>query len=204
MAVSKTKPVADVQKVYDWGQRIFGENKVQELCDKYEQLPKDIAWHMIGHLQRNKVKYIAPFIDLIHGVDSLRLLQEIDRQAGKNNRVIKCLLQVFIATEEHKFGLSYRELLDLLESKEYKSLKNIQVCGLMGMATFTENTAQIHREFAVLKDIFNQVRASHFADDPAFNILSMGMSGDYEIAIAEGSNMVRIGSAIFGARDYTR
>ena len=196
VAVSKTKPVSDLREAYDAGQRIFGENKVQEMTEKFEQMPKDVDWHMIGHVQTNKVKYMVPFVSLIHGVDSLKLLQEIDKQALKYHRVIDCLLQIHIAEEETKFGLDEKELAKLLQSDTYKSLQNIKVTGLMGMATFTDNQEQIKKEFTYLKSIFDQFKIQH----SQFSILSMGMSGDYEIAISCGSNMVRIGSSIFGSR----
>ena len=196
VAVSKTKPVSDLMQAYDAGQRIFGENKVQEMTEKFEQMPKDIQWHMIGHVQTNKVKFMAPFVSLIHGVDSLKLLEEINKQALKNNRIIDCLLQMHIAEEETKFGLNENELCEIVKSDTYKALKNIKVIGLMGMATFTDNQHQIKKEFDFLKAIFDK----QFLLNPEFKILSMGMSGDYEIAIACGSNMVRIGSSIFGNR----
>jgi len=196
VAVSKTKPVADLMEAYNVGQRIFGENKIQEMADKFEQMPKDIQWHMIGHIQTNKVKFMAPFVSLIHGVDSLKLLQEIDKQAQKNNRAIDCLLQIHIADEETKFGLDENELDDLLHSADFKKLKHIQVKGLMGMATFTEDQQQIKKEFTLLKSIFDKNKLIH----SNFSILSMGMSGDYELAIECGSTMVRIGSSIFGER----
>jgi pyridoxal phosphate enzyme (YggS family) len=195
VAVSKTKPVGDILEAYNAGQRIFGENKIQEMTYKFEQLPKDIQWHMIGHVQTNKVKYMAPYVALIHGVDSLKLLSEINKQAQKNNRTIDCLLQIFIAEEETKFGLDENELKELLLSEEFKTLRNIRIRGLMGMATFTENQQQIRKEFDQLKSIFDT-----FATEHQFDTLSMGMSGDYQIAIACGSNMVRIGSSIFGSR----
>lgn len=197
VAVSKTKPVADLQEAYDAGIRDFGENKIQEMCDKHEVLPQDIRWHMIGHVQTNKVKYMAPFVHLIHGVDSLKLLKEIDKQAAKNNRIIEVLLQVFIADEETKFGLDATELNDIL-TKEVQLLPHVKVVGLMGMATFTENENQIREEFRSLKHLFDQHQPNH-AD---LKIISMGMSGDYSIAIEEGSTMVRIGSSIFGNRNY--
>ncbi|MBS7332235.1 MAG: YggS family pyridoxal phosphate-dependent enzyme [Weeksellaceae bacterium] len=198
VAVSKTKPVVDLQEAYDAGIRDFGENKIQEMCDKYEVLPKDIRWHMIGHVQTNKVKYMAPFVHLIHGVDSLKLLKEINKQAEKNNRVIDVLLQVFIADEETKFGLDTEELNEIL-SNEIQNLPNIKVVGLMGMATFTEDENQIRSEFKTLKQLFDHHQPNH----PELKIISMGMSGDYQIAIEEGSTMVRIGSSIFGHRNYT-
>lgn len=200
VAVSKTKPVEDVQEAYDAGQRVFGENMVQELVDKYEKLPKDIQWHLIGHLQTNKVKYIAPFISLIESVDSLKLLQEINKQAKKNNRVIDCLLQVYIADEETKFGLDYAELIELLRSEEYAAMKNIRIVGLMGIATNTESEKQINDEFHELKVLFDGIKVSFFRKDYYFKELSMGMSSDYTIAIQQGSTMVRLGSTIFGQR----
>jgi len=200
VAVSKTKPAADVQEAYDAGQRIFGENQVQELVEKYEQLPKDIEWHLIGHLQTNKVKYIAPFISLIESVDSLKLLQEINKQAEKNKRVIDCLLQVYIADEETKFGLSYDELIELLRSPEYAELKQVRIVGLMGIATNTESEKQINDEFQELKVLFEGVKVSFFRKDDYFKELSMGMSSDYKIALEQGSTMIRVGSTIFGQR----
>lgn len=198
VAVSKTKPIPDLQEAYNAGQRIFGENKIQEMVQKWETLPKDIEWHMIGHVQRNKVKYMAKFVSLIHGVDSLKLLTEINKQAEKHNRIIPCLLQIHIATEETKFGLNEEELNELLNSEDFKNLKNIQIKGLMGMATFTSDKSQIKKEFNSLKSIYNNTKNSI----PTITILSMGMSGDYQIAIKEGSTMVRIGSSIFGVRNY--
>lgn len=199
VAVSKTKPVSDILQAYQAGQRHFGENKIQEMTEKYEQMPQDIFWHMIGHVQTNKVKYMAPYVHLIHGVDSFKLLVEINKQAQKNNRVINCLLQVFIAQEETKFGLDANELNEILNSEALKSLKNINIVGLMGMASFTENVTQVQEEFSTL----NQLYLKH-KNSTTFNInfkhLSMGMSGDYQIAIACGSNMIRIGSTIFGTR----
>lgn len=200
VAVSKTKPVSDLQEAYDAGQRHFGENKVQEMCDKYEVLPNDICWHLIGHLQTNKVKYIAPFVHLIHSVDSLKLLFEIDKQASKNNRVIDVLLQFHIAQEETKFGLNLLEANELLASEEYKYCKNIRVVGVMGMASFTDDISVVHTEFASLKGIFEEIKNSFFKNDSFFKEISMGMSGDYELAIEEGSTMVRVGSSIFGGR----
>lgn len=203
VAVSKTKPNQDILQAYESGQRVFGENKVQEMVDKQAALPEDIQWHMIGHLQRNKVKYIAPFVALIHAVDSYRLLQEIDKQAQRNNRVISCLLQIFIAEEDTKFGLSHEELNEILSSESFKELKNIQIVGLMGMATFTEDTQKIKREFTHLQNIFNQTREKYVnLEQVNLQTLSMGMSNDYPIAIACGSTMVRIGSHIFGTRNY--
>ncbi|MFZ9056368.1 MAG: YggS family pyridoxal phosphate-dependent enzyme [Flavobacteriaceae bacterium] len=196
VAVSKTKPVEDLMEAYRAGHRIFGENKVQEMVHKWEQMPQDINWHMIGHLQRNKVKYIAPFVALIHGVDSERLLQEIDKQAVKHQRIIPCLLQIHIAQESTKFGLSETEL-DALIAKAI-NYPNVQLRGLMGMASFTEDTAQIQKEFAVLKNIFDRVQSQL----TGFDVLSMGMSGDYTLAIEQGSTMIRVGSKIFGTRNY--
>ena len=200
VAVSKTKPVEDIQALYNQGQRIFGENKVQEMTAKHEQLPKDIHWHLIGHLQTNKVKYIAPYVSLIHSVDSLKLLQEIDKQAEKNNRVIPCLLQVYIANEDTKFGLSAEEVHALLSSPKYQALQHISIHGLMGMATFTDNQEQIKREFNHLKKIFDALKNQPTTQNLQPTTLSMGMSGDYQIAIESGSTMVRIGSSIFGSR----
>ena len=199
VAVSKTNPNEAIMEAYEAGQRVFGENKVQEMVQKWEELPKDIEWHMIGHLQRNKVKYIAEFVSLIHGVDSLKLLQEIDKQAQKHNRVIPCLLQMHIAEEDTKFGLDTSELNALLASEGFKALEHVKITGLMGMATFTSNKNQVRKEFAQLKSIFNGLKQklSHIS------ILSMGMSGDYHIAVEEGSTMVRIGSSIFGTRNYS-
>ena len=199
VAVSKTKPVSDLMQAYEAGQRIFGENKIQEMADKWEQMPKDIQWHMIGHVQTNKVKYMAPFVSLIHGVDSLKLLQEINKQALKNNRIIDCLLQIYIAEEESKFGLDEAELASLLSSNEFEELKNIKIVGLMGMATFTDNKDQIKKEFTQLKTIFDKTKALTISNCQ-LETLSMGMSGDYQLAIECGSTMVRIGSSIFGGR----
>ncbi|WP_333809740.1 YggS family pyridoxal phosphate-dependent enzyme [Flavobacterium sp.] len=203
VAVSKTKPVADLMEAYDAGQRIFGENKIQEMTEKWEVMPKDIEWHMIGHVQTNKVKYMAPYVSLIHGVDSLKLLQEINKQAAKNNRVIDCLLQVYIAEEESKFGLDKEELYEILNEIQHnkENYKNIKIVGLMGMATFTENQNQIEKEFKHLKTIFDNVATRKDAINHV-SILSMGMSGDYQLAISCGSTMVRIGSSIFGTRNY--
>lgn len=199
VAVSKTKPVEDLMEAYHSGQRIFGENKIQEMTEKWEQMPKDIQWHMIGHVQTNKVKYMAPYVNLIHGVDSLKLLIEINKQAKKWRRVIPCLLQVYIATEETKFGLAHDELLQLIHSDEFKALENIKIVGLMGMASFTDNNDKIRSEFQSLKDIFDYVKPYQL-NNCHFEHLSMGMSGDYQIAIECGSTIVRIGSSIFGSR----
>ncbi|MBN2262682.1 MAG: YggS family pyridoxal phosphate-dependent enzyme [Prolixibacteraceae bacterium] len=202
VAVSKTKPNEAILEAYNAGVRIFGENKVQELTTKYETLPKDIEWHFIGHLQTNKVKYIAPFVELIHAVDSLKLLKTIDREADKNERIINCLLQFHIANEETKFGLSHDEAIALLDSDEYQKMQNIRICGVMGMATFTENTEQVRNEFRLLKNIFDKLKDRYFADNEYFKEISMGMSDDYLIAVEQGSTMVRIGSTIFGHREY--
>ena len=199
VAVSKTKPNEDILEAYEAGQRVFGENKVQEMVQKWEDLPKDIEWHMIGHVQRNKVKYMAGFVSLIHGVDSPRLLKEINKQAKKHDRVIPCLLQIHIAEEDTKFGLDEQELNGLIDSDAFKAMENIKIVGLMGMATFTDNKNQVRREFAQLKSMFDGLKTK-LTD---ISVLSMGMSGDYSIAIEEGSNMVRIGSSIFGARNYS-
>lgn len=199
VAVSKTKPITDLMEAYHAGQRIFGENKIQEMTEKWEQMPKDIQWHMIGHIQTNKVKFMAPYVSLVHGIDSLKLLEEINKQALKNNRIIDCLLQIHIAEEETKFGLNEDELDNLLGSESFINLKNIKIVGLMGMATFTENQTQIKKEFEHLKSIFDKLQNLE-SNNLHFNILSMGMSGDYELAIKCGSTMVRIGSSIFGGR----
>ncbi|MCB0396299.1 MAG: YggS family pyridoxal phosphate-dependent enzyme [Flavobacteriales bacterium] len=202
IAVSKTHPPEVIREAYDAGQRIFGENKVQELQTKQPVLPPDIQWHLIGHLQTNKVKYIAPFVAMIHAVDSLKLLAEINKQAAKNNRVIPCLLQFHIATEESKFGLNIDEARQLLESEEYKAMNHIAIHGVMGMATFTDNQDKVRSEFRNLKGIFDSLREKYFADQLSFKEISMGMSGDYQIALEEGSTMVRVGSMIFGSRSY--
>ncbi len=200
VAVSKTKPNSDILEAYKAGQRIFGENKVQECVEKHESLPKDINWHLIGHLQTNKVKYIAPFVALIHAVDSFKLLKEINKQAKKNNRTIDCLLQFHIAQEESKFGLSFIEAQELLGLPEFVELQNVSVIGVMGMATFTENEEQVREEFQALENYFNVLKSHFFKFNDAFKTISMGMSGDYQIAIEEGSTMVRVGSSIFGNR----
>jgi pyridoxal phosphate enzyme (YggS family) len=202
VAVSKTKPAELLMEAYLHGQRVFGENKVQELVWKYEELPKDIEWHLIGHLQTNKVKYVAPFVYLIHGVDSFKLLKAIDLEAKKVNRIIPCLLQFHIAEEETKFGFSMDELIEMLTTPEFGNLQNVRISGVMGMATFTDDENQIRKEFAHLKAIFERLRIEHFSENSDFKDISMGMSGDYLIAIEEGSTMVRIGSTIFGER-YT-
>ncbi|WP_299577027.1 YggS family pyridoxal phosphate-dependent enzyme [uncultured Sunxiuqinia sp.] len=202
VAVSKTKPKEAILEAYQGGQRVFGENKVQELVQKYEDLPKDIEWHFIGHLQTNKVKYLAPFVSLIHGVDSLKLLKTINKEGQKNKRVIPCLLQFHIAEEETKFGLNLAEAKELLESETFASLDNVEVRGVMGMATYTDDENQICREFRLLKKLFDELKTSYFKDQPSFCEISMGMSGDYQLAVREGSTIVRVGSKIFGERDY--
>jgi pyridoxal phosphate enzyme (YggS family) len=199
VAVSKTKPVVNLMEAYNAGQRVFGENKIQEMTEKWEHMPKDIHWHMIGHIQTNKVKFMAPYVNLIHGVDSLKLLEEINKQAIKNNRIINCLLQIHIAEEETKFGLNEIELNELLGSESFNNLNNIKIVGLMGMATFTDNQNQIKKEFEHLKSIFDTIKSLSIVNCQ-LSILSMGMSGDYKLAIEFGSTMVRIGSSIFGGR----
>jgi len=198
VAISKTKPNEDIMEAYEVGQRIFGENKIQDMTDKWEALPKDIEWHMVGHVQRNKVKYMAPYVGLIHAVDSLKLLKEINKQAKKHDRVIRCLLQIKIADEDSKFGISAGEVEEILQSTEYKAFENVAVVGLMGMATNTENDDKVAEEFDYLHSVFKDFRVKY----PAIKELSMGMSGDYKIAVKHGSTMVRIGSSIFGARNY--
>ena len=202
IAVSKTKPVSDLQEAYDAGQRIFGENKALEMRDKHQVLPEDIKWHFIGHLQTNKIKYIAPFVTLIHAIDSLSLLEAVNKEAVKNNRIIDCLLQFHIAQEDTKFGLDLEEAKALLESDSFKDLKNVNIVGVMGMATFTDDAAQVRNEFKNLKNIFDTLKENYFADKDSFKEISMGMSDDYPIAIEEGATMVRVGSKIFGARNY--
>ncbi len=202
VAVSKTKPNEDILLAYETGHKIFGENKVQDLVKKYEDLPKDIEWHFIGHLQTNKVKLIAPFISLVHAVDSLKLLRKLNSEAKKNNRKINCLLQMHIADETTKFGLNKNEIKEILNFDEYKSFNNIQISGLMGMATYTDDKNQIKDEFKFLKTFFDEIKRDFFANSSYFKEISMGMSGDYKIAIKEGSTMVRIGSKIFGLRNY--
>lgn len=201
VAVSKTKPIEDLKEAYDAGIRDFGENKVQELVDKHPQMPEDTKWHMIGHLQRNKVKYIAPFIHLIHGVDSFKLLKEINKEAKKIDRVIFCLLQMHIAKEENKFGFDDAELFDMIQSEEVQQLQNVKILGLMGMATFTEDENIIRAEFRGLKKLFDELNTTELPDNFDLKEISMGMSGDYLIAQQEGSTIVRIGSAIFGSRN---
>ena len=198
VAVSKTKPVEDLKEAYNDGQRIFGENRIQEMAEKYELLPKDIKWHMIGHLQSNKVKYMAHFVNLIHGVDKFSTLKEINKQAKKHDRVIHCLLQAKIAEEDSKFGLSFDEIENILASEKLKDLVNIKIVGLMGMATFTDDKQQLHKEFSSLKNLFDKLKT----DNQNLKTLSMVMSGDYLIAIENGSTMIRVGSSIFGKRNY--
>ncbi len=202
VAVSKTKPIADLQEAYDAGQRIFGENKIQEMVDKHNVLPKDIQWHMIGHLQSNKVKYMASFVNLIHGIDKFKTLKEINKQAKKHDRIIDCLLQVKIAKEETKFGFSTDEIKTLLNSKELADLESIKIVGFMGMASFTEDEQQLQEEFLSLKTIFEKQKQITDTKNCKLQILSMGMSGDYPLAIANGSTMIRVGSSIFGNRNY--
>ncbi|OBX22847.1 MULTISPECIES: YggS family pyridoxal phosphate-dependent enzyme [Bizionia] len=198
VAVSKTKPNSDIMEAYDAGQRVFGENKIQEMADKFEALPKDISWHMIGHVQRNKVKYMASFVNLIHGMDSFKLLKEINKQAKKETRVIDCLLQIKIAEEDAKFGMAKVDAINMLQSDAFKELQNVRITGVMGMATFTDDQKQVTAEFNRLKTIFDELKTLH----SNLEIISMGMSGDYELAINCGSNMIRVGSSIFGERNY--
>lgn len=202
VAVSKTKPNKDILAAYNVGHKIFGENKIQDLTRKFEELPKDIEWHFIGHPQTNKVKFIAPFIRMIHGVDSLKLLKVINKEGVKNNRVIKCLLQFHIAEESTKFGLSEPEVVEILEAKEFKELKNVEIAGVMGMATYTNDENQIRNEFRVLNNIFNTLKNKYFSGAKTFQEISMGMSDDFLIAIEEGSTLIRVGSRIFGLRNY--
>ena len=204
IAVSKTKPANLLMEAYAHGQRAFGENKVQELVGKFEELPKDIEWHFIGHLQTNKVKYIAPFVGLIHSIDSFKLLEEVNKQALKNNRIIPCLLQFYIATEESKFGFNQNEAEEMLNSEKFKALKNIDIVGIMGMASFSNDLELVSSEFKTLKQIFTHLKTNYFSANAHFKEISMGMSGDYTIAIEEGSTLVRIGTAIFGDRNYQK
>jgi len=203
VAVTKTHPVEILQETYDGGYKIFGENKVQELTGKYEQLPKDIEWHLIGHLQTNKVKYIAPFVYMIHSIDSLKLLKEVNKRAAQNNRTIKVLLQIDISKEATKFGMNEQECEELLKTEEVKSFHNIQICGVMGMASFTDDETLIRSQFKSLKTFFDKLKEQFFYSSSEFKEISMGMSGDYEIAIKEGSTIIRVGSSIFGKRNYT-
>lgn len=202
IAVSKTKPVEDIQEAYNAGQRVFGENKALEMRDKHEALPKDIEWHFIGHLQTNKIKYIIPYVSLIHSIDSLNLLKEVNKEATKKGRKVDCLLQFHIAQEDTKFGLSYEEAEQLLSSTEYKQMENIRIVGVMGMATFTDNNTQVSAEFGSLRTIFDKLKKEYFSAEESFCELSMGMSDDYHLAIEQGSTLVRVGSAIFGKRNY--
>jgi len=202
VAVSKTKPVSDVQEAYDAGQRVFGENHALEMRDKHEALPKDIQWHFIGHLQTNKIKYIIPFVTLIHSIDTANLLEAVNKEARKHDRVVDCLLQFHIAQEETKFGLALDEAKQLLESESFKQMESIRICGVMGMATFTDDEVEIRKEFKHLKAIFDTLKQDYFADQPQFKEISMGMSEDYPIAIEEGATLVRVGSKIFGPRNY--
>jgi len=201
VAVSKTKPSSLIQEAYDEGLRVFGENRAQEMAGKYEELPKDIEWHMIGHLQRNKVKYIAPFVHTIESVDSPRLLKEVNKQAKKHDRIINCLLQMHIAKEESKFGLDEQELFDLIGSEAIRNYENVNIIGLMGMATFTDDHDQVRTEFRYLRAIFDKLKDTNLPENVKAEELSMGMSGDYEIALEEGSSMIRVGSKIFGPRN---
>ena len=203
VAVSKTKTEEEILEAYHSGHRIFGENKAQELTSKYEKLPKDIEWHFIGHLQSNKVKYIAPFVRLMHGVDSLKLLKVINKEAGKNERVISCLLQFHIAEEKSKFGLTSEKAIGLLESEAYAKMKNVKITGVMGMATFTDDMNKVRAEFRTLRETFEWLKSDYFSDSKDFNEISMGMSDDYPVAIDEGSTIIRVGSKIFGARNYS-
>lgn len=204
VAVSKTKPVSDLQEAYDAGQRIFGENHALEMRDKHEALPADIQWHFIGHLQTNKIKYIVPFVSLIHSIDSENLLEAVNKESQKHNRITNCLLQFHIANEETKFGLSLDEAKAILESDSFHKMENVSICGVMGMATFTDDEKEIHDEFRHLKQIFDILKQDYFIDQPQFKEISMGMSEDYPIAIEEGATLVRVGSKIFGARNYNK
>ena len=204
VAVSKLKPASEVMAAYELGQRHFGENWAQELKEKHEQLPKDIQWHFIGHLQTNKIKYIIPYVHLIHSIDSFRLLQEVNRQAMRHERVVSCLLQSHIATEETKFGFSLEECLQMLQSPEFTTLHNVEICGVMGMASLTDDIQQIHQEFRTLHEYFDVLKQNYFSENQNFKEISMGMTDDYSIAIEEGSTIIRVGSAIFGERDYSK
>ena len=204
IAVTKLHPASEVEAAYALGQRDFGENWAQEMREKHEVLPQDIRWHFIGHLQTNKIKYIIPYVYMIHSIDSFKLLQEVDRQAAKHNRTVGCLLQFHVATEETKFGFSMDECEQMLQSPEFSSLKNVEIKGVMGMASFTDDTAQVLREFQTLHGFFTKLKEGYFVGNPDFKELSMGMTSDYPIAIEEGSTMIRVGSAIFGERDYSK
>lgn len=202
VAVSKTKPNEAILEAYQTGHRMFGENKAQELIRKQPELPGDIEWHFIGHLQSNKVKYIAPFVSMVHSIDSFKILKTVNKEARKNDRVIPCLLQFHIAEEESKYGLTEADAREILESEAYKNMQNISVAGVMGMATFTDDSEKVRKEFKKLKSIFNELKKNYFADQPEFKEISMGMSDDYPLAVEEGSTIVRVGSKIFGARNY--
>lgn len=204
VAVSKTKPVSDLQEAYDAGQRVFGENYPQEMRDKHEVLPQDIQWHFIGHLQTNKIKYIIQYVTLIHSIDTASLLEAVNKEAKKHDRVVDCLLQFHIALEETKFGLDLNEARQLLDSEEFKQMENVRICGVMGMGTFTDDMEEVRKEFKHLKSIFDTLKSDYFADQPQFKEISMGMSEDYPIALEEGATLIRVGSKIFGARVYAR
>lgn len=204
VAVSKTKPISDLQEAYDAGQRIFGENYPQEMRDKHEVLPQDIQWHFIGHLQTNKIKYIIPYVTLIHSIDTANLLEAVNKEAKKHDRVVDCLLQFHIALEETKFGLDLDEARQLLDSEAFKQMENVCICGVMGMGTFTDNMDEVRKEFKHLKSIFETLKKDYFANQPQFKEISMGMSEDYPIAIEEGATLIRVGSKIFGARVYNK
>ena len=204
VAVSKTKPISDLQEAYDAGQRVFGENYPQEMRDKHEVLPQDIQWHFIGHLQTNKIKYIIPYVTLIHSIDTANLLEAVNKEAKKHDRVVECLLQFHIALEETKFGLDLDEARQLLDSEAFKQMENVRICGVMGMGTFTDNMDEVRKEFKHLKSIFETLRKDYFANQPQFKEISMGMSEDYPIAIEEGATLIRVGSKIFGARVYNK
>lgn len=204
VAVSKTKPISDLQEAYDAGQRVFGENYPQEMRDKHEVLPQDILWHFIGHLQTNKIKYIIPYVTLIHSIDTANLLEAVNKEAKKHNRVVDCLLQFHIALEETKFGLDLDEARQLLDSEAFKQMENVRICGVMGMGTFTDNMDEVRKEFKHLKSIFETLKKDYFASQPQFKEISMGMSEDYPIAIEEGATLIRVGSKIFGARVYNK
>ncbi|MBR6848264.1 MAG: YggS family pyridoxal phosphate-dependent enzyme [Bacteroidales bacterium] len=204
VAVSKTKPISDLQEAYDAGQRIFGENYPQEMRDKHEVLPQDIQWHFIGHLQTNKIKYIIPYVTLIHSIDTANLLEAVNKEAKKHDRVVDCLLQFHIALEETKFGLDLDEARQLLDSEVFKQMENVCICGVMGMGTFTDNMDEVRKEFKHLKSIFETLKKDYFANQPQFKEISMGMSEDYPIAIEEGATLIRVGSKIFGARVYNK
>ena len=204
VAVSKTKPISDLQEAYDAGQRVFGENYPQEMRDKHEVLPTDIQWHFIGHLQTNKIKYIIPFVTLIHSIDTANLLEAVNKEAKKHDRVVDCLLQFHIALEETKFGLDLSEARELLDSEAFKTMENVRICGVMGMGTFTDDMEEVRKEFKHLKSIFDSLKQDYFAEQPQFKEISMGMSEDYPIAIEEGATLIRVGSKIFGPRVYSR